>query len=67
MDAIEQMCEITKDNKSEFIKFDFYIPKYMNNTMDKLKGLYPRQVSNGTIDYEICLRLAYTLYDPFYK
>lgn len=67
MDAIREMSIITKDNKSDFMQFDFYIPGYMKDTIDKIKKFYPKRVNDGTIDYEICLRLMYTLYDPFYK
>lgn len=42
MDAIKEMSIITKDNKSDFIQFDFSVPGYMKDTIDKLKKIIPK-------------------------
>ena len=47
----------------ECMTFDLNIPKFMTDTFTKLQSFRP---DPDDLNYEINLRLVYTLYDPFY-
>lgn len=52
------------DGYNEFMDFDYIIPKYGENTINELK----KYLKDDTkLNDEICIRVAYTLHDPFYE
>lgn len=55
---------LEEDGYNEFKRFDYPIYKYEVNTINKLK----KCIGNETeLNKEMCVRLAYTLHDPFYE
>ena len=48
----------------EVMTFDLYIPRFMTDMFNELRRYRP---DPDDLNYEINLRLVYTLYDPFYQ
>lgn len=55
---------LCSDKSVKTITFDFNVPNYLVSTITLLRTHRP---DIKDLLYEINLRLAYTLYDPFYK
>lgn len=52
------------DGYNKFYEFDYKVAKCRENTINKLKQFI---TDDTDLSKEICIRLAYTLHDPFYE
>lgn len=58
MNVAQQTLE--EDGYNQFRCFDYTIPKYSIDIINQLKNC-------DDLNKEICMRIAYTLHDPFYE
>ena len=55
---------LEEDGYNKFMKFDYPVTKYELDTIQELKNYASTEQE---LNKEICMRITYTLHDPFYE